>query len=99
MTVKTPHFNWQAPVLGEEADIPADLLRLATEIEEDLHSLAVSELGTAGAGDAKKLLIVNSTGAPVWRALSGDATISETGALTIANEAVNTAKILALAIT
>lgn len=99
MSVKTPVFKFDVPVLGEEANVPTDLLSLATEIENAMKALDPKFLKTAGAGDVKKLLIVNATGEPVVRALSGDATISETGVITIANEAVNAAKILALAVT
>lgn len=99
MSVKTPVFAFDTPVLGEEANVPADLLSLATEIENVIKALEVKRLKTAGAGDDKKLLIVDATGVPNWRAMSGDATISNLGALTIANEAVNAAKILALTIT
>lgn len=99
MSVKTPVFLWDVPVLGESADVPTDLLSLATEIENTLKALEPKFLKTAGAGDAKKLLVVSNTGAPAFAAMSGDATISEAGAITIANEAVNAAKVLALAIT
>lgn len=96
---KTAHFEWETPVLADEADIPADLAQLANEIEEDLQGLDVAELGTAGAGDSGKLLIVQGTGAAAWKAMSGDATISTAGAITIANEKITSAKIALLAIT
>lgn len=99
MSVKTPVFGFDTPVLGEEANVPADLLSLAVEVEAILKAHEVKYLKTAGAGDDKKLLIVGATGEPAWRAMSGDATISNLGAITIANEAVTAAKILALTIT
>lgn len=99
MSVKTPVFKFDTPVLGEEANVPDDLLSLATEVENILKAHEPKYLKTAGAGDAKKLLIVDATGAPAFKAMSGDATISEAGVFTIANEAVNAAKILALTIT
>lgn len=97
--VVTPVFGWDTPVLGEEADVPKDLGALALDIENSLKVLDPKFLATAGAGDAKKLLIVQNTGAAAFKALNGDATISEAGALTIANEAITTLKVLNLAIT
>lgn len=99
MSVKTPVFKFETPVLGEEADVPADLGSVILEVENVLKANEPKFIKTAGAGDAKKLLIVDGTGAPAFKAMSGDATISEAGALTIANEAVNAAKMLNLAIT
>lgn len=98
MSKKTPYFKWDVPELGEEANVPADMLSLATEIEEDLHNLKVSELGTAGAGDNNKILVVGATGAPAWVAMSGAATIANTGVVSLVNSAVTAAKIAALAV-
>jgi hypothetical protein len=95
----TPVFGFEYPELGAEANVPEDIHQLALEVENIVKELEVSHLKTAGAGDAKKLLIVQNTGAAAWKALSGDATISEAGVMTIANEAITAAKILALAIT
>ena len=99
MSVKTPVFLFDVPVLGEEANVPADLLSLATEIENVIKALEVKRLKTAGAGDAKKLLIVSNTGEPVWRAMSGDATISELGVIEIGGEKVSTPELAALCVT
>jgi hypothetical protein len=99
MSVKTPVFNWDVPVLGEEANVPADMLSLATEIENTLKVLEPKFLKTAGAGDAGKLLIVGATGAPAFSAMSGDATITNAGVLTVGAEKISTAKIALLAIT
>lgn len=47
-----------------------------------------------GAGQtAGKLLIVQSTGAAAWKAMSGDATIDKNGALTISDGAVSSRKL------
>jgi hypothetical protein len=99
VSVKTPVFKFDTPVLGEEANVPQDLGDVILEVENVVKALEPKFIKTAGAGDVKKLLIVDNTGAPIWRALSGDATIAEAGALTIANEAVNAAKLLNLAVT
>jgi hypothetical protein len=95
----TPVFGWPYPELGNEANVPSDIEKLAEAIENILKALEPKYLKTAGAGDAKKLLIVQNTGQAAFKALSGDATISEAGALTIANEAVNTVKLAALSVT
>jgi hypothetical protein len=95
----TAHFGWEYPELGAEADIPADLKRLLEQIEAVVHALNVEELGNAGAGDAGKLLVVGPGGINAWKAMSGDATFSSAGALTIGNEKISTAKLAALAVT
>jgi len=95
----TPHFGWHTPVLAEEADVPKDMLTLAEEIEDTVHELNVEELKNAGAGDAGKLLVVGPGGINAWKAMSGDATFSSAGALTIGNEKISTLKLAALAVT
>lgn len=95
---ETPHFGWETPAGADPVDIAADLLSLAEEIEDDLHELPVSELG-AVAEDSGKIIVVSNTGAPTYRALSGDATLNNLGALAIANQAVSTAKMALLAVT
>jgi hypothetical protein len=98
VSVKTPVFKFDVPILGEEANVPADLLSLATEIENVIKAHDPKYIKTAGAGDAGKLLVVSGTGEPVWRALSGDATISETGVIEIGGEKVSTAELAALCV-
>lgn len=92
----TPHFGWEYPELGAEADVPTDLHELLLQIENNLHLLPLEELAH---GAAKQIMVVQGTGAAAYKALSGDATIAETGAMTIINEAINTVKIAALAVT
>lgn len=93
----TPVFGFEYPELGAEADVPTDLHELELELETLLKAFPVNRLSTPEGG-AKDLLIVQAGGFAAWKAMSGDATISEAGAITIANEAVNAAKILNLAI-
>lgn len=92
----TPHFGWEFPELGAEANVPEDLKVLLEQIEANLHLLPLEELAH---GAAKQIMVVQGTGAAAYKALSGDATIAETGAMTIVNEAINTVKVAALAIT
>lgn len=99
MSVKTPVFKWDAPSLGEEANVPADLLSALTEIENTVKLLNPKYLGTAGAGDAGKLVVVDGTGVAAFQAMSGDATLAGTGALTIGEEKILTAKLKGLAVT
>lgn len=98
-TNKTAHFGWQTPILEEEANVPADMKRLAEEIEAKVHLMNVEELGNAGAGDAGKLLLVGPGGVNAWKAMSGDATISSAGAVTVGAEKIGTTKMAALAVT
>lgn len=49
------------------------------------------------AGTSAQLIVCNGSGAPVYKTLSGDATISTGGALTIANSAITDAKVDAAA--
>lgn len=99
MSVKTPVFKWDVPVLGEEADVPADLLALATEIENVVKALEAKFLKTAGVGDAGKLIIVDGTGAAAFQAMSGAITITAGGITGVGNEKIETAQIKQLAVT
>lgn len=99
MPQETPHFGFEVPSGTDPVDIPLHLLELAEQIEELLEGFPVEELGTAGAGDAGKLLVVKNTGAAAWAAMSGDATLNHEGKLAIANLAVTEAKLAALAVT
>ncbi|WP_420321816.1 beta strand repeat-containing protein [Flagellimonas sp.] len=85
------------------------------------NAVTTAEIGTAGAGDANRVLTTDGAGDPQWEdranfassalnnaqifvgdatntatgvAMSGDATIDNAGAVTIANDAVTTVKIL-----
>lgn len=53
-------------------------------------AIAISKLA---AGSSAQIIVCNSGGVPVYVAVSSDATISNTGALTIANSAITTAKL------
>ena len=59
-------------------------------------SIALTKLANLTAG---QLIVGNSSNVPTGVALSGDATISNTGALTIANDAVTAAKLADTAVT
>lgn len=95
----TPVFGFEYPELGAEGNAPEDFHQLALQLENLLKAFPVADLASAGAADEKKLLIVQATGAPAWKAMSGDATITAAGALTVANTAITTAKMALLAVT
>jgi hypothetical protein len=95
----TPVFGWDTPILGEEANVPADLASLALDVENTVKALEPKRIATAGAGDSAKLLIVDGTGAPAFKAMSGDATITNLGALAIGAEKVVNAMLGALSVT
>ena len=59
-------------------------------------SIALTKLANLTAG---QLIVGNSSNVPTGVALSGDATISNSGALTIANDAVNAAKLADTSVT
>jgi hypothetical protein len=50
-------------------------------------------LSTSAAGTSGQILLASATGVPTFVTLTSDATISSTGVLTIANNAINSAKI------
>lgn len=87
MSGKTSKLELPYPVEGESADVPRDIKALAERAE------------TVLAGTAGQLLIVKSTGAPAAKAMSGDATLTEGGALTIGAGAVGTTKLAAKSVT
>lgn len=96
---KTTNFEWPVPDGVDNVDVPGDVLALGNAIDAELKGFDVAELGSAGAGDSGKLLIVQGTGAAAWKAMSGDATIGATGALSIGNLKVLTAMLAEQAIT
>lgn len=59
-------------------------------------SIALSKLAS---GSSTQIIVAGSSGVPAYVALSGDATISNSGVLTIANDAVTTLKIANDAVT
>jgi len=60
-----------------------------------LYGQGTSPLATLAIGSPAQIAMVNNAGnAPNWVTMSGDATIASSGALTIANNAISTAKIL-----
>jgi len=80
-------------------DKPPDMAAVTKALAERtgvrLDALALSQLAHGAAG---QLIVVQGTGAAAYKALSGDATITEAGAVTIANDAVTAAKIAADAV-
>lgn len=96
---ETPHFKWPYPLGSDDVDVPEDLDAAIQAIEDTLIGFDIHELGTAGAEDKAKLLVVDEAGLAQWKAMSGDATIDQAGAVTIGNLKVTTAKIAEKAVT
>jgi len=65
------------------SDAPPDMgdvtEAMAERLHERLDDIAPSQITTAGAGDEAKLLVVQNTGAPAFKALSGDVTVNAAG--------------------
>lgn len=62
----------------------------AKDVERELDAIDPKQIVGGSAG---KLLIAKSTGAGAYTAMKGDATLAEDGTVTIANDAINAAKI------
>jgi hypothetical protein len=62
-------------------------------------SAAGIQLDKIQSGSAAQVVVANSSGVPTYVALSGDATISDAGALTLAADSVETAQITAANVT
>lgn len=85
-----------------EGTDPADAPEVTKAMAERIHALLLDidpSWLAATEGEANRLLIVQATGAPAFKALSGDATLAANGVITIGNEKVKTAMLAALAVT
>ena len=58
-----------------------------------IYGNGTGALQATSAGTGGQIVIANSSGVPTFVSLSGDATISDTGVITIANNAITTTKI------
>lgn len=96
MSVKTPEFKFDTPVLGEEANVPADLLSLATEIENVIKALDPKYLKEAA---SSAFIVCNAAGVPQYRIMSGDTTMNNEGKVSIGGEKISTATLAALCVT
>lgn len=61
-----------------------------------LYSTGTTNLGTVGNGSAGQMLLITGT-TPTWQTMGGDATMTGTGTVTIANNAITDAKVAAAA--
>ena len=59
-----------------------------------IQAAAAIQLDKLASGSAAQVVVANSSGVPAYVALSGDATISDAGALTLAADSVITASVL-----
>lgn len=78
------------PSSDEPPVVPDHLVAMADQIDSELDAIAPGQIVGVSAG---RLLATSSTGAVTSRAVSGDATISGTGELSIGGGKVNTAEL------
>jgi len=64
-----------------------------TIVNADINSSAAISLSKLASGTSGQIIVANSSGVPTWVTESGDATISDTGVITIASNAVTQAKL------
>lgn len=96
----TAIYEWPWPEETDKPDGAAQIQALAEAIEGRL-TLIEGLLGTPKVPAEPKpgqLVVVNGTNDPVYKAMTGDATINSAGLLTVANNAITAAKINALAV-
>ncbi len=99
MTVTlTNHLDLPFPAGDENAFPPEDFEALAERLEVVLARIR-GIVGDAADPDPGELIVVDGSSLPQFAALSGDATLSQAGALTIVNNAITAAKISANAVT
>jgi hypothetical protein len=91
----TPKYGFKAPESNQLDDVPTDLYGVVLQIEELLDDFPIAELADGTAG---QLIVAQGTGAALYKTLSGDATLSSAGALTIGENKITAGKIAALAI-
>jgi hypothetical protein len=65
----------------------------------DINASAAISLSKLASGTSGQLIVANASGVPTYVALGGDATVDDTGALTIANLAITSAKLNTDAVT
>jgi hypothetical protein len=86
------------------ADLATDAVTSAkvldgTLTDNDISATAAISLSKLASGTSGQIIVANAGGVPVYVVVSGDATIDNTGALTIANLAITNAKLAADAVT
>ena len=70
-----------------------------TITDADISAMAAISLSKLESGTSGQIIVANAGGTPVYVALSGDATIDNAGAITIANLAISTGKLANDAVT
>ncbi|HTU14203.1 MAG TPA: hypothetical protein VMF31_03310 [Solirubrobacterales bacterium] len=84
------------PAGSDPATIPTHLKAMADKIDSELDAIAPSQITGAVAG---QLLIANASGVIIAQAITGDASISSSGALKIGTAKVDTPEIKDSAVT
>lgn len=90
MTLTTTNFGLPKPESDEAPNGPLQIGALADAVDDELADIAPSQLTDQTAG---KLLIANASGVITGTAMSGDATISSTGEVSLAANSVGSAEI------
>lgn len=94
----TPNHDLPYPQGDENGFPPEDFEALADRLEVILNRITPL-VSDAADPDPAELIIVDGSSVPQYVALSGDATITDAGVLTLINNAVTAAKIAAGAVT
>lgn len=87
MSEEVTVFDWSVPEPTDDNLVPADMKALALDIGTTLNDVGIDETTAAGIAEGK-LLVVGSTGALAFKAMSGDATLDKAGKLVIADDAI-----------
>ena len=92
----TPSHALRYPQGSDNPNIPLHFQNLATDVETALDDIAPDQIRNGSPG---QIIVCNSSGVPQYRALSGDATLSDSGAIEIADGAVGTNELASAAVT
>lgn len=84
------------PAPEDPADVPADIAALAEAVDAKLDSIGPDQITGATSG---QLLVANSSGVVTAVTISGDVSVSNTGAANISSGAVGTDELAANAVT
>ncbi len=91
--VTIPAITGTLITTGDTGTVTSTMLLNGTILDADVNASAAIALSKLAAGSDAQIIVVNGT-APAYATMSGDATIGNTGSVTIATGAVTTGKIL-----
>jgi len=83
----------------ETGTITSAMILDGTIVNGDINASAAIALSKLASGSSAQIIVANSSGVPTYVTLSGDATISNTGVLTLANSSLSLDEISDVVIT